>query len=64
MKKIVRWIAVYETLINVPEGEDEDDEAANILIDVPGSTYQTDTWEVEKIRDATPEEIENESPEQ
>lgn len=53
-KVIVRWSAFYETTIVVPQSVSLDsqlvkDEAANINIDVPGSTYQTDTWEIEKI---------------
>lgn len=48
----VRWTATYETVIEVPDGatrQEIEDEAANIPIDVPGSKYQEDTWEVEKI---------------
>ena len=59
MKKIIRWTATYETLIDVPEDSCEEDEAANIMdINVRGSLYQSDTWEVERITDATPEDIE------
>lgn len=49
---IVRWQAVYETAIVVPPDATEQqmqDEAANINITCPGSEYQSDTWEVEKI---------------
>jgi hypothetical protein len=53
MKKvIVRWTATYETVMEVSDNATKNDimdEAANITIDVPGSTYQEDTWEVEKI---------------
>lgn len=62
MKKLVRWTATYETLIDVPEGADERDEAAMIKIDVPDSTYQSDTWEVDSVKDATLEEIEAHKP--
>jgi hypothetical protein len=51
MKKIVRWSAVYETEVEVADGEDVRDVAANIDINVPGSEYQLDTWDVEKIVD-------------
>lgn len=62
MKKLVRWTATYETIIDVAEGENENDVAADIVIDVKGSAYQTDTWDVDEITDATPEQIaENES---
>ena len=50
-KVIVRWTAVYETVLEVPENATTDDvqgEAANINLDVPGSEYQQDTWEVER----------------
>lgn len=55
-KVIVRWTAVYETEIEVPADAHVDDivvkeAAANIDLDVPGSTYQTDTWEVEEVRE-------------
>jgi hypothetical protein len=57
MKKvIVRWAAVYETVIEVPENATEheiEELAVDIKIDVPGSEYQQDTWEVVKI---SPEE--------
>ncbi len=50
MKKvIVRWAAVYETVIEVPENATEheiEELAVDIKIDVPGSEYQQDTWEV------------------
>lgn len=54
---IVRWEATYETKILVPKDADLDstavkDAAANIDLDVPGSTYQSDTWEVQSITDA------------
>jgi hypothetical protein len=53
-KFLVRWSAVYETVMEVPDCAEEDsqlikDNAANIPIDVPGSEYQVDTWEVESI---------------
>lgn len=51
---IVRWQAVYETTINVPYDATEQtmmDEAANINITVPNSEYQTDTWEVDSIKE-------------
>jgi len=56
-KLIVRWSAVYETEIEVPSFVSPDyreaqDAAARIPIDVPGSEYQTDTWEVESIKEA------------
>jgi hypothetical protein len=53
MKKFtVRWTAVYETVILVEDNASEEDiknEAASIPIDVPGSEYQSDTWEVTQI---------------
>lgn len=62
VKRLVRWTATYETVIEVAEGEDERAIAAEIDVDVPGSEYQTDTWEVDEITDVAPEEIaENES---
>jgi len=58
MKKvIVRWSAVYETVIEVPEDateEQNEDMSGDIKIDVPGSEYQSDTWQVERI--SSPEE--------
>lgn len=63
-KVVIRWQAVYETTIEVPVDSPLDsqavmDYAADIPIDVPGSTYQADTWEVEKIKeqDANQEKI-------
>jgi len=55
-KVIVRWEAVYETVIEVPIDAPIDstivmDAAVGIDIDVPGSTYQSDTWEVESIKE-------------
>lgn len=54
---VVRWQATYETTINVPidaelESQTVKDAAANIDIEVKGSTYQTDTWDVTSITDA------------
>jgi len=52
---LVRWTAVYETVIPVSDDatpKQIEDEAACINIEVPGSAYQTDTWEVEKISNA------------
>ena len=51
---VIRWTATYETTVRVHEDTDLDsvevkDMAADINIDVDGSEYQTDTWEVEKI---------------
>lgn len=60
MKKLVRWTAVYETLIEVPDGASEQevmDEAANIELDCKGSLYQSDTWEVDKIKNPTKDDI-------
>ena len=56
-KVVVRWEAVYETTIEVPvdaplDSEAVKDEAAGINLDVPGSVYQSDTWEVESIKEA------------
>ena len=55
-KLIVRWIACYETVIEVPHWVSPDcreaqDAAARVDIDVPGSEYQQDTWEVDSIRE-------------
>jgi hypothetical protein len=54
---VVRWTATYETTINVPVEAELDsqtvkDEAANIDIEVKGSTYQSDTWNVDSITNA------------
>lgn len=52
MKIIVRWSASYETELEMPDNATETDikdEAAKIDISVPGSTYQQDTWDVEKV---------------
>lgn len=53
MKKvIVQWAAIYETVIEVPENATEheiEELAADIKIDVAGSEYQQDTWEVTRI---------------
>ncbi len=54
MKKIVTWSATYETVVELPDGSSErdfQDAAASIDLDVPGSTYQQDSWDVESIRD-------------
>jgi hypothetical protein len=56
MKEVtVRWSAFYETKIQIKEGMSEAEEehaiaryAANIDIEVEGSEYQEDTWEVEE----------------
>ena len=54
---IVRWEAVYETVIEVPIDAPLDsiavkEEASRINIDnLRGSMYQSDTWEVEGIRE-------------
>ena len=60
-KVVVRWEAVYETTIEVPvdaplDSQTVKDEAAGINLDVPGSEYQTDTWEVESIKEADADE--------
>ena len=60
MKKLGRWTAVYETLIEVPDGASEQevmDEAVNIELDCKGSLYQSDTWEVESIEDPSEDDI-------
>lgn len=57
MKRLVRWTATYETVIDVPEGDDEKDYAASIEIDVKGSIYQSDTWEVERIGEPSEDDI-------
>lgn len=56
-KKLVRWTATYETLVDVPEGADEREIAASIPINVPGSVYQSDTWDVEGIHEVDDEGI-------
>lgn len=52
-KVVVRWTAVYETTLTVDAAmsteEIESGPAADIEIEVPGSEYQSDTWEVESI---------------
>jgi hypothetical protein len=55
---VVRWTAVYETTIEIPldaplDGQEVKDAAACIDVDVRGSEYQMDTWEVEKIFEKT-----------
>lgn len=50
----VRWTACYETKLELPDNSTPDDikaAAADIPIEVAGSEYQTDTWEVEKVVD-------------
>jgi hypothetical protein len=59
-KVVVRWTAVYETVITVPIDADPygttvKDLAAKIPIEVDGSEYQSDTWEVESINPLTKE---------
>ena len=54
MKKVVRWTATYETVVELPDGASETDvkdEAANIPLYLEGSEYQTDSWDVESIKD-------------
>ena len=52
-KVVVRWVSVYETTLMVDAAMSEDEirhgPAADIEIDVPGSEYQRDTWEVDAI---------------
>ncbi len=52
-KVVVRWVGVYETTLMVDAAMSEDEirrgPAADIEIEVPGSEYQRDTWEVESI---------------
>jgi hypothetical protein len=57
MKKLIRWTATYETLVEIPEGADEQEIAASIPLTVPGSLYQSDTWEVEGIYEPTEDDI-------
>ena len=60
MKKLVRWTATYETMIEVPDGASERevmDEAANIELDCKGSLYQSDTWEGESIKSPSKDDI-------
>ncbi len=55
MKKVVTWTAEYETILNLPDGSSDEDvkgAAADIPIDVPGSTYMPDSWEVKRIENA------------
>ncbi len=52
MKKIVTWSAEYETVMELPDdasSTDVKDAAASIDIEVPGSTYLVDSWEVTRI---------------
>ena len=51
-KILVRWTAVYETEIEMEPGFTDttaQDAAVDIRIEVPGSEYQGDTWEVEAL---------------
>jgi len=54
MKKVlITWSAVYETVIEVDDNatiKEIEEKAASISIDVPGSEYMQDTWEISKIQ--------------
>lgn len=55
-KVLVRWTAVYETVIEIPQWASVDhreahDAATRIPIEVKGSEVQVDTWQVESIKD-------------
>ena len=58
----VRWTAVYETKIKVKDPADVQevrDAAADIDICIPGSEYQSDTFEVEKVTDSKDNEVDH-----
>jgi hypothetical protein len=49
MKFKVKWTASYETVIEADSLEEARDGAASIEVDVPGSRYVEDSWEVLKM---------------
>ncbi len=52
MKKLVRWTAEFETVIDVEEGENESDATTDITIPEDNvSRYVTDTFDVEEVTD-------------
>jgi len=46
MKFKVKWTASYETVIEADSLESAQAEAASMEVDVPGSRYIEDSWEV------------------
>lgn len=46
MKYKIRWQATYETVVEADSPAGAKDEAGDIDIDVRGSRYVEDTWEV------------------
>lgn len=46
MKFKLRWMATYETEIEAPDENSARDEASSVEVDVPGSRYIDDSWEV------------------
>lgn len=50
MKYKIVWQATYETTIEAGDLEAAEREGANVEIDVPGSQYVDDSWEVLSMR--------------
>lgn len=53
MKFTVRWTASYETEVEASTLDEARDEAASIQVDVLGSKYVEDSWEVLKLTPVT-----------
>jgi hypothetical protein len=54
MTKRVRWTATYETVLLLPDNatdQDVQDAVADIPVDVDGSEYVDNSWDVKSIRD-------------
>jgi len=49
MKFKVKWTASYVTEVEAPDVEAAKNEACQIEIDVPGSKYVEDSWEVQSL---------------
>jgi hypothetical protein len=52
MKFKLKWTACYETIIEAEDLKEARDEAGNIDIDVRGSRYIEDSWEVTSLAPA------------
>lgn len=46
MKFKVRWTATYETEIEASTKDEAREEASSVCVDVPGSKYVEDSWEM------------------
>jgi hypothetical protein len=54
MKFRVKWTAVYETEIEAPTLDEARDEASSVSVDIPGSKYVEDSWEVLRLSPLSP----------